>query len=217
LSINQTHDKTIDVLMVSPAPPRGRYDRNLSPAARASLQRQRLLWATAEALAGQDASSVSVAAIAKCASVGRNTFYEHFEDAPAAVRAAARHAATLLEADIERTLQTARTPLERVRTLAAAWIDWIAARPELARVALRSERGPKADLLSPAAAILLELLRGLVTEGRQAATFSAAPDESRFLACAAASEVLALAVMDGRTEPSEATATLADLMTRTFR
>jgi AcrR family transcriptional regulator len=203
--------------MVSPAPPRGRYDRSLSSEARASLQRQRLVWATAEALAGSDAASVSVSAIAKCACVGRNTFYEHFEDAPAAVRAAANHAATLLAADLERTLEGARTPLERVRTLATAWVDWIAARPDLARVALRSERGPGAVLLSPAAEILLELLRGLVAEGRKAATFSAANDETRFIACGAASEVVALAVLDGRTRAADAKSTLADLMIRAFR
>src|SRR6185295_2443319 len=200
--------------MVSPAPPRGRYDRNLSPEERGSLQKQRLLWATAEALEGSGSQSVSVAAVAKLARVGRNTFYEHFDDAAAAVQAAARQAAALLAADLDRELEPARTPLERVRTLMSSWVDWSAARSALARAALSVERGPGAALLSPAGEILKSRLSALIAEGRQAATFASAAEETKLLACAAASEVLALAVLEGRARPEDAKLTLAELVVR---
>src|SRR5688572_25223966 len=105
-----------------PAPGRGQYDRRLPRERRISEQRERLLAATALAVAHE--ASPSVASIVRRAGVGRNTFYEYFDDVPHARTAAETAVLRRLEQVIADAERTARTPVERWRALARAWLSF---------------------------------------------------------------------------------------------
>jgi AcrR family transcriptional regulator len=85
-------------------------------------QRERLLAATALALARE--ASPSVASIVRRAGVGRNSFYEYFDDVRHAIEAAEGAVLRRLEQVIAEAEQTARTPVERWRALARAWLSF---------------------------------------------------------------------------------------------
>jgi len=144
----------------------------------------RLVVATALALARDDAPTV--ATVVKLAGVSRNTFYEYFDDLEHARAAAERRA----EQELERTLRSAeaqtRTPVERWRSLAHAWIEWLSHGPAGARLVLRD-----ASSGLSAAGRLLEaaLVRSLAT--LRASGVAGEHDVLRVTAVAAAGEAYA--------------------------
>jgi AcrR family transcriptional regulator len=120
-----------------PAPKRGRYDRTLSRHARQAEQRDRVIAAIVSiATSGRE---LSVANVIEHAGIGRNTFYEYFDDVEHALRAIDARARGDLVVRVEAALRVARTPLERVRALARAWSESLLESPSLARFALRSQ------------------------------------------------------------------------------
>jgi hypothetical protein len=107
---------------------RGRYDRTASASERARAQRGSLLAAVRQQ-ALLDEGEVTVGRLLAIVGCGRNTFYEHFDDAPAAVQAAC--------AESERTLEEAfavlsaatgpRTPSGVMMDFAVTWAGWCVA------------------------------------------------------------------------------------------
>ncbi len=98
-----------------PAPKRGLYDRGMSRHERQTAQQERVIAAIA-ALAGAG-RELSVANVVEQAGIGRNTFYEYFDDLEHGLAAIDARVRGALNARIESALRLARTPLERMRAL----------------------------------------------------------------------------------------------------
>jgi AcrR family transcriptional regulator len=114
--------------------PRGRH--GLSREAVARSQRERLLDATARVTAARGYEATTVADILAEAGVGRESFYELFEDRRACVLAA--HEA-LLDDLVEHVRVAYEGPgdwVERCRATLRALLDWFAADPALGRFLL---------------------------------------------------------------------------------
>ncbi|HKO53885.1 MAG TPA: TetR/AcrR family transcriptional regulator [Polyangiaceae bacterium] len=120
-----------------PAPKRGQYDRGLSRRERQSAQRERVL-AAIGALGATD-RELSVASVVELAGIGRNTFYEYFDDLEHALLTIKGRALRDLTARVEAAMQVARTPLERIRALARVWAENLLENPVQAKLALRSQ------------------------------------------------------------------------------
>lgn len=124
-------------LRLPPAPTRGRYDRTLTRRERQAEQQERVIAAIAAVSdAGRELSVANVVAHAR---IGRNTFYEYFDDVEHALTAIRSRARRELAARVEGALLSARTPLERVRVLARAWAENLFESPGLTRLALRAQ------------------------------------------------------------------------------
>lgn len=124
-------------LELVPAPKRGRYDRALSRRERQAAQRERVIAAIA-ALSGTD-RELNIANIVEVAGIGRNTFYEYFDDLEHALAAIKGRALRDFAARIETALRAARTPLERIRALARVWTEHLLENPAQAKLALRAQ------------------------------------------------------------------------------
>jgi AcrR family transcriptional regulator len=122
---------------IEPAPKRGQYDRALSRRERQDAQRERVIGALA-ALSAAD-RELSIANVVELAGIGRNTFYEYFDDVDHALMVIKARALRELGARLESRLQAARTPLERVRGIARAWAEALFVNPPLLRLALRAQ------------------------------------------------------------------------------
>jgi AcrR family transcriptional regulator len=124
-------------LDVVPAPKRGRYDRALSRNERQTAQRERVIAAIAALNAGN--RELSIAKVVEVAGIGRNTFYEYFDDLEHALAVTNARAQRDFATRLANTLQAARTPLERVRALARAWTENLLEDAARARLALRAQ------------------------------------------------------------------------------
>src|SRR5882724_516484 len=122
-------------MKLGPAPKRGQYDRALSRRERQEAQRERVIGALAALSAGD--RELSIANVVELAGIGRNTFYEYFDDVDHALAVIKARAIHELAVRLESRLQFARTPLERVRAVARAWAEVLFANPPLTRLALR--------------------------------------------------------------------------------
>jgi len=195
-----------------PAPSRGAYDRSLSRPERDAQHRERLLLATAEVL---EHGPATVARIVEHAGVGRSTFYEFFDSPEHVLEHIEQRVLRALETALERAFTESRTPLERVRALARAWIFELEARPTEARIALRVHTG--GELLSPAGKLLHRMLGRTAQVARLGAVgwFNAA-DELSLLAATAAVEILSRRHLSD-TPLREPQRTLAELVTKLLR
>ena len=70
---------------LNPAPKRGHYDRALSRHQRQAAQQERVIAAVAAVVA--TGRELSVASVVEHAGIGRNTFYEYFDDVEHALSA----------------------------------------------------------------------------------------------------------------------------------
>lgn len=177
--------------MFEPAPRRGQYDRRQPREARLFEQRERLISATALALAKSDAPTIG--AIVGIARVSRNTFYEYFDDLEHARAAAIQRGKLRLEQALRRAEQSARTPVERWRAIARGWFEWATAEPPEARLILLASTA-----LSEAGAALESALKRSGSELRALGMNAAVPEASRFTAVAAAGEAFARELVAGR-------------------
>jgi len=195
-----------------PAPGRGAYDRKLSRAERDAQHRERLLFAAAEVLAE---GSPTVARIVERAGVGRSTFYEFFDSPEHLLEHMEQRSLRALEATLEGAFEEARTPLERVRTIARSWLSSLEARPVEARIALTRRLGT--ELLSPAGKLLHQLLERCVHVARhEGVGWFTAADEVSLLAAAAAVEALSRRHLAGN-PIRDAPRALADLIAKLLR
>ena len=194
-----------------PAPGRGAYDRSLTRAERDAEHRERLLLAAADALA---TGAATIARIVERAGVGRSTFYEFFDSPEHVLEHLEQRALRGLGAALDSAFSEARTPLERVRTIARNWLAELEAHPVEARVALTRRVG--GELLSPATKVLHQALQRCIRAARLEGTgwFNSA-DDVTLLATAAAVEAASRRHLN---EPiREAQKTLVELITKLLR
>jgi AcrR family transcriptional regulator len=111
--------------------PRGRHGLPRELVERS--QRERLLAAVVRVTVANGYESTTVADILGEAGVGRETFYELFDDKLDCVLAAHKVLADDLEKRVKVTYDEAGTWPERVRKTLAATLDWFASDPEVAR------------------------------------------------------------------------------------
>jgi AcrR family transcriptional regulator len=148
-------------------------------------QRERLLAATASAAAGE--ASPSVASIVRRAGVGRNMFYEYFDDVPHAVDAARLAVLRRIEQLLGDAEREARTPVERWRALARAFLGFAEDEPNAMVLALVIDARTEEALSRGALAFEAALARSLETL-RSAGVTSPLPGEDRVRAVAAVGE-----------------------------
>ncbi|MBS1892056.1 MAG: TetR/AcrR family transcriptional regulator, partial [Actinobacteria bacterium] len=114
--------------------PRGRH--GLSREAVERSQRERLLDAAARVTAARGYDATSVADILAEAGVGRETFYELFEDRRACVLAAHRELLDDLVGHVRIAYEAPGDWVERCRATLRALLEWFAAAPPLGRFLL---------------------------------------------------------------------------------
>ena len=127
----------VRVLELVPAPKRGRYDRALSRRERQAAQRERVIAAIA-AISATD-RELSVASVVEFAGIGRNTFYEYFDDLEHALVTIKGRALRDFAPRLAAAMQAARTPLERIRALGRAWAENLLENPAQVKLALRAQ------------------------------------------------------------------------------
>ena len=187
-----------------PAPGRGQYDRALTRERRQAEQRERLLVATAAALAKGQATVQGVIALA---GVGRNTFYEYFDDFPHALAAVRARAEARVELECRSHVEQARTTIERFRAIGRGWCGALLVSPTEARVLLGAEgRGPEQPLSSAG-----RILASAYESAWSASSRSTAQDRALIIAAAAAGEVLLLRALGapGELDPAVLVAQVA--------
>ena len=196
-----------------PAPKRGLYDRAMSRHERQAAQQERVIAALAMLVrAGRE---LSVASVVEQAGIGRNTFYEYFDDVEHALTAINSRARGELTARAQAALLVARTPLERLRALARAWVDSLTGNREFALVALRPPPAAKH------AADLSELGRCIATilenELESRSALPGLSDPLRIIAVAAVFEAVSKVHLGGSPPPDDLSRILADLAIRLLR
>lgn len=185
---------------VVPAPGRGQYDRALTRAERQAEQRERLIRAAAEAYC---TGPLTVARVVALAAVGRNTFYEYFDDPEHALALAQGKALRALEARMREASEEARTPLEMLRALSRAWFATQDADPVAFRVALRPPEPQRPGALSPAGQLFCDTLARSIEHARQSAGLGKPPAFARVVAVAAAAEVFSRARFSDESSPAK--------------
>jgi AcrR family transcriptional regulator len=200
-------------LEVEPAPKRGHYDRALSRRQRQTAQRERVL--TALTALSETEREPSIANIVELAGIGRNTFYEYFDDVEHALSVLKARAVRDLLMRLDSSVQTARTPLERIRALARAWAENLFIDPPLVRLALRAH--PEIANAAQLSALGLHLVDVLSAqhEARTALPGLAAP--LRVSAVAAVFDALSRAHFQRPMSVEELQSVLADLSLRLLR
>jgi AcrR family transcriptional regulator len=178
-----------------PAPGRGQYDRRLPRERRLSEQRERLLAATA--LVAVAEPSPSVASIVRRAGVGRNTFYEYFDDVEHALDAARTAVCWRAEQALRGAESTARTPVERWRVLARAWLGFAEEEPGALLLVLAIGALATAALSAGGRVLEAALVRSLETL-KSAGVTSPLAGAERVRAVAAVGEVFARSIARAR-------------------
>jgi AcrR family transcriptional regulator len=194
---------------------RGHWDRSLSRGQRRARERAGLVRAAAWARA-EYGHGLTLAHVVLKAGVGRNTFYDHFEDVDAAVAAAEEEGALVSYDALVEAGAGARTPVERLRALSRAWVNFAANDPDL--VSALSRRTMGSSLRPTGGPNLESVLAEVLTEAKAAGAISREPDAIRIRCVAAA--FLAAAALIARREPvvpEEIAEVLADLALRAFR
>ena len=194
-----------------PAPGRGSYDRSLTRAERDAEHRERLLRATAEVLSE---GPLTVARIVERAGVGRSTFYEFFDSPEHLLEQLEQRLLRSLEGALEAALAEARTPLEKLRAIARAWLTALEERTLEAEVAL--SRRPGRALLSAPGELLHQTLQRTVEIARRDLGWFKATDDVSVLAAAAAAETIGRRHL-GVAPIREAPRLLADVLAKLLR
>jgi AcrR family transcriptional regulator len=199
---------------LEPAPKRGQYDRALSRRERQEAQRERVI----AALAGLSAADreLSIANVCELAGIGRNTFYEYFDDVDHALAVIKARALRELSVGLESRLQSARTPLERIRALARAWAEVLFANPPLVRIALRAQ-SETADAIQ-LSALGRHLVRVLDAQLEARSALPGLAEPTKLGAVGAVFDSVSRAHLGARASSvEELQATLADLALRLLR
>lgn len=196
-----------------PAPKRGLYDRALSRHQRQATQQERVIAAMAALVAA--GRELSVASVVEHAGIGRNTFYEYFDDVAHALTMIDSRARRELNARVESALRLARTPLERVRALARAWAESLTDTSALARIALRAQ--PVANQTAQLSVLGLDLVSVLEAEVESRSALPGLSDRLRIIAVAAAFDALSRVHLAEQPAPDELPRILADLALRLLR
>jgi AcrR family transcriptional regulator len=160
-------------------PSRGRWDRTASTHARKAACRRALVAAAAQSIF-ERGRNVTVTDVVDRARVGRNTFYEHFDDLAAAFAAAEADALARISSALAPS-RSARTPLERFRAMASEWLSAAAAEPHLVSLVIRgdgAQRGSHVGLRR----MIESALRGIASSARAAGVLGRPVDAIRLRA-----------------------------------
>jgi AcrR family transcriptional regulator len=189
---------------------RGKYDRSLSPAERWARQRARLMRAVAEC--AHDRRHANVAAAARRAGVGRNTFYAHFRDFAQARRVAEERGEAEITTAVDRALSDTNTPRATLAALCRAWIFVIATDPRARLLLIESD-----DATTPTrfAALIAPTLTNVVESARRDGALSKAADGFRLTAATGALEQIARSAQLDSVETAADAA--VDALLRMFR
>jgi TetR/AcrR family transcriptional repressor of nem operon len=192
---------------------RGRWDRGATDDARREDAHARVLAATAEVVASRGAATTAAEVIGR-AGIGRNTFYAHFASVDAAVAEVVRGVAEAVSEALHGSAAPVRTPRERLRALASAWLAATSRRPFAMAVLLDASTEGRSLMLGA----LEAELRAALELARAAGTVSV-PIEPLRIACLVGSFVGAASYV-ARTPDSDLRAAqeaLTDLTLRAFR
>jgi AcrR family transcriptional regulator len=197
---------------------RGRYDRGLSPEARAADQRRAILLATAAVLDENGPTGVTVDVIVPLARVGRSTFYAHFDDVRQVLAELETFACAEIFAGVEQEAAAARTPLERVRAAVQSFLSRVEVEPLLSRVALGRIAGvdPRRHV-SVAASRWASILVGTAQAARRDGLFFQRMDRVRLEAVASMLCAVGLRVAVNEVPAGPASELLVDVVVRTLR
>ena len=205
--------KPADVAQV-PAPKRGHYDRTLTRRERQTAQRHRVMSAIAAVSSSE--RELNVANVVALAGIGRNTFYEYFDDIEHALLEIKRRASSEFAAHVDSELHRARTPLERIRGLAKAWTECIFNDGPVAKLALRAE--PEVIDATQLSVLARQLVQFLSAESGARDALPGLVDPLRVLAVAALFDVVSRAHQSTRPMTrDELQRALADLSLRLLR
>jgi AcrR family transcriptional regulator len=206
-------DKNYLVVMIKPG--RGHWDRSLSRGQRRARERAGIVRAAARAHA-EFGRALTLTHVVLEAGVGRNTFYDHFEDVDAAVVAAEEEGALVSYGALVAAGARARTPVERVRAVSRAWVAFAAEHRDLvSALCRRTMNSPLRPVGVPG---LESILAEVLSEARAAGAVGREPEPLRVRGVAAA--FLAAAMLIARAEPilpEETAEMLSDLVLRAFR
>jgi AcrR family transcriptional regulator len=202
---------------LTPAPPRGRYDRHRSAQERDRDRLERLLTATALELCARGPERATVAGVVRRARMGRNSFYRHFPALGPAHAAARQQARRLVERTLERAEHEACTPLEQLRALGRAWLGIIADHPAHARLLLDCQRDHTGPSPNRVVAVLAAHLAPVLAAARQIGAASTPADSLRLEAIAGAWEAVGRACAERRADAETAHSLLVDLAVRAVR
>lgn len=197
-----------------PSPPRGRWRRDQSRDDRRAELRAAVLAATADA--ARDVATTSVESIVARAGVGRNTFYEMFRDADDAVLTVRLIAAHALLHALSEGSSSERTPRERFRSIAAAWVSCAAKQgPFTGALLARNDApdGPLSKLRAGASSVLAAAL----TDAQRAGATGQTPDAIRLGLIGGMFETAARLANQPDVDQDKLAATLADLVLRGLR
>jgi AcrR family transcriptional regulator len=156
----------------------------------------------------------TVADVVSIAGVGRNTFYELFDDVEHAVGAAEDVSVGEIERELDRATNEARTPIDRLRRLSGAWLTVVSAHGDFVRSVVERER-PVPDRLGAA---LRARLSETLTIAKEAGAIAQRPEGARLIAVTGAFRAVALEIaQSGRTDVSRDAEILVDVTLRAFR
>lgn len=102
----------------------------------AANQRERIVTALADCVAERGFAATTVTQISKAAGVSRATFYEHFDDKEACFLATYEMVASHLEGLAEEAAEPPAEWPQKLRACLATLLGFLAAEPELARLAM---------------------------------------------------------------------------------
>lgn len=201
-------------LELEPAPKRGQYDRALSRRERQDAQRERVI--AAIAALSEAGRELTIANVVELAGIGRNTFYEYFDDVEHALTAIKSRALREFVVRLEGALVQARTPLERIRALARAWAENLLENPAMVRLALRAQ--PELVESTQLSALGQHLVSVLSAEREARSALPGLAEPLRVLVVAAAFDAVSRAYPNPRPMlVEELQRVLADLSLRLLR
>jgi AcrR family transcriptional regulator len=177
--------------------PRGRH--HLSQAAVANSQRQRLIKATMQVVAGKGYAATTVANLTREAGVSRSTFYELFESKEDCFLASYDAAFMALVPPVALAFQAEERWPNRVRAGLATLLDLLASDPAQARLALVevAAAGPSARARRRTA---VQTLTPLLDEGRDFVAGRELPANASRMAAGTIVGLISIELVEGRAE-----------------
>lgn len=144
-------------MMVDRAPSRGGYDRALSPHERRTQARARLR-ASVASVFERRGHECTVEQVVRHAGMGRNSFYQHYDDIQSALDDLSRVHCAAVKRAVSVAVSSRRTPMARLATLTQLWLDLAATHAGASLVALRPATSPGEVSLSPLSTLFAELI-----------------------------------------------------------
>ncbi len=187
--------KSVTRATTSRAPGRGKYDRSRSADERRREQRRRLLDAAAHVFAEVGWADATVEAVVARAGMSRRTFYLHFDDLSACLRALHQAITRTAFRAIATAVEAEDIPSSMLRVGVHGMLAAIVAFPHTARVLFRVVRsaGPEFEAAHETMmSRFCDLFRAGVQRAWERGEVSRPPDDLRVFALVSAIEAVAM-------------------------